>query len=146
MLIQNSFSTSFFSDEATFVLNGEVNKHNCRYWSDTNPHWMIEGHTQYPQKVNVWAGILNDTLIGPYFIDDNLNAERYEAMLRNQIVLRIREVTNDHFDDTWFQQDGAGPHYGVHVRAYLDTEFPGRWIGRRGPNEWPARSPDLSPL
>jgi len=24
--------------------------------------------------------------------------------------------------------------------------FPGRWIGRGGPQNWPARSPDLSPL
>ena len=24
--------------------------------------------------------------------------------------------------------------------------FPGRWIGRRGPVEWPPRSPDLTPL
>lgn len=55
-----------FSDEATFTLKGEVNRHNCRYWSDTNPAWMLESHTQYPQKVNVWAGILNDTIIGPF--------------------------------------------------------------------------------
>lgn len=27
-----------FSDEATFELTGNVNRHNCRYWSDTNPH------------------------------------------------------------------------------------------------------------
>ena len=31
------------------------------------------------------------------------------------------------------------------VRRFLDEEFPGRWIGRRGPVEWPARSPDLTP-
>ena len=27
----------------------------------------------------------------------------------------------------------------------FDETFPGRWIGRRGPIEWPARSPDLTP-
>ena len=31
------------------------------------------------------------------------------------------------------------------VRSWLDRKFPDRWIGRRGPIEWPARSPDLSP-
>ncbi|MBZ5796973.1 hypothetical protein K8353_43720, partial [Burkholderia contaminans] len=30
--------------------------------------------------------------------------------------------------------------------AYLDEVFPNRWIGRRGRIEWPARSPDLTPL
>lgn len=46
----------------------------------------------------------------------------------------------------WFQQDGAPPHYAAIVRQYLDRIFPGRWIGRRGAIEWPARSPDLTPL
>jgi len=27
-----------FSNEATFELTGNVNKHNCRYWSDINHH------------------------------------------------------------------------------------------------------------
>jgi len=56
-----------FSDEATFYLNGEVNRHNCRYWSKENPHWMEEGHAQELQKVNVWAGIFGDNIIGPFF-------------------------------------------------------------------------------
>ena len=29
-----------------------------------------------------------------------------------------------------FQQDGAPPHYLGEVREYLNTRFPGRWIGR----------------
>ncbi|XP_018373143.1 PREDICTED: uncharacterized protein LOC108767664 [Trachymyrmex cornetzi] len=58
-----------FSDEATFELIGNVNRHNCRYWSDENPHWMYEAHTQIQQKVNVWAGILNEAIIGPFFIE-----------------------------------------------------------------------------
>ncbi|KAJ4428535.1 hypothetical protein ANN_24579 [Periplaneta americana] len=28
----------------------------------------------------------------------------------------------------------------------LDEQFPGHWIGRRGPVEWPARAPDLTLL
>lgn len=40
-----------FADDATFSLRGEVNRHNCRFWSDANPHWMMEIHTQRPQKV-----------------------------------------------------------------------------------------------
>ncbi|KAJ8946691.1 hypothetical protein NQ318_006948 [Aromia moschata] len=40
-----------FSDEATFFLNGHVNRQNTRYWSQENPHWMQEYHTQHPQKV-----------------------------------------------------------------------------------------------
>jgi hypothetical protein len=28
----------------------------------------------------------------------------------------------------------------------MDRQFPGYWIGRRGPVDWPPRSPDLTPL
>lgn len=134
-----------FSDEATFMLNGNVNRHNCRYWSSVNPHWMREQHTQHPEKLNVWLGILGGQFIGPFFIDGNLNANEYYRLLEQQIVPAIR-LASDNFDHVWFQQDGAPPHYGRNVRAFLNGMFPNRWIGRRGEIEWPARSPDLSPL
>ena len=34
----------------------------------------------------------------------------------------------------------------MHIHNHLNAVFPGRWIGRRGPIQWPARSPDLNPL
>ncbi|KAK2702960.1 hypothetical protein QYM36_018485 [Artemia franciscana] len=43
-------------------------------------------------------------------------------------------------------QDGAPPHFAICLCDYLNQNFPERWIGRRGPVEWPNRSPDLSPL
>lgn len=46
----------------------------------------------------------------------------------------------------YFQQDGAPPHYSLLVRYILDTIFPNRWIGRKGPLKWAPRSPDLTPL
>jgi hypothetical protein len=46
----------------------------------------------------------------------------------------------------WYQQDGAPPHYAVIVRRYLEEVFPNWWIRRRDQIEWPARSPDLTPL
>ncbi|KAG8267354.1 hypothetical protein J6590_053805 [Homalodisca vitripennis] len=49
-----------FSDEATFMLNGNVNQHNCRYWSNINPHWMKKQHTQHPEKFNEWLGIIGE--------------------------------------------------------------------------------------
>ena len=45
-----------------------------------------------------------------------------------------------------FEQDGAPPHLGSHVRRFLDAIFPNRWIGRAGPTAWPPRSPDITPL
>ena len=42
----------FFSDETTFYLNGLVNKHNVRYWSDTNPSITIQTVMKSP-KLNI---------------------------------------------------------------------------------------------
>lgn len=147
-----ALGTILFSDESTFTLNGEVNRQNCRYWSAENPNWMRETHTQYPQKVNVWAGIIGDHIIGPIFIDGNLTAEKYLNMLRNEVIPALANLYPNAIDpslpngNVWFQQDGATPHYALMVRTYLDEIFPNKWIGRRGTIEWPARSPDLTPL
>lgn len=61
-----------FSDEATFMLNGNVNRHNGHYWSQKNPHLLIENHTQNPIKLNVWAGIFDGKIVGPIFLDGKL--------------------------------------------------------------------------
>lgn len=139
-----------FSDESTFFVNGNVNTQNCRYWSDENPHFFREGHTQYPEKLNVWAGILGDHIIGPIFLEENLTGPIYLDMLQNRIVPMIIETVrrnpNEFHRNVTFQQDGAPPHYYADVRHYLNATYPGQWIGRRGSTEWPARSPDLTPL
>lgn len=64
----NYLFSIIYSDEATFQLNGHVNRHNCRFWSDENPRWMSEARAQYPRKLNVCAGVLNNT--------SNLNAAK----------------------------------------------------------------------
>lgn len=141
-----------FSDESTFTLHGHVNRQNCRYWSNENPHWMREEHTQYPEKINVWAGIVGNHIVGPFFIDGNLNGDKYLELLQNNVVPTLTNLYPDPANpqvpanNIWFQQDGAPPHYQINVRQYLNQIFPNRWIGRRGSIEWPARSPDLSLL
>lgn len=40
-----------------FTLTGAVNGENCRYWSDENPNFYREHHTQKTKKLNVWAAI-----------------------------------------------------------------------------------------
>lgn len=134
-----------FSDEATFCLNGTVNRHNCRYWSQNNPYWVQEAHTQHSQKLNVWAGIYNNRIIGPFFLEGNLNGNMYLELLDAQIIPALEE-NGQLPNNIWFQQDGAPPHYARIVRDRLNRTFPNRWIGRRGAIEWPPRSPDLNPL
>jgi len=67
------------------------------------------------------VGILDNALIGPFFIERNLTAAKYEDMLRHEIVPAIQTIVGDNFENTWFQQDGAAPHYGRNVCYYLST-------------------------
>lgn len=47
---------------------------------------------------------------------------------------------------TFFQQDGAPPHYRLEVQQLLDEKLPTLWIGRGVPTPWPSRSPHLTLL
>ena len=42
-------------------------------------------------------------------------------------------------------QDSAPVHYAIVVRERLDEHFSSRWLDRRGPHEWPPRSPVITP-
>jgi hypothetical protein len=64
-------------------------------------------------------------------------------MLENEVWPIVS--TWDNINDLILMQDGAPSHFALDVRDWLDRHFPGRWLGRRGPHEWPAWSPDLTP-
>lgn len=65
---RNFLKNVLFSDEASFTTNGVVSSQNCRYWATENPRWVINCKSQYSQKINVWCGILNERIIGPFFL------------------------------------------------------------------------------
>ena len=56
---------SFFSDEVTFYLHELVNKHNIRYWCETNPRVTIESAVK-SLKLNVGYTMSKTQLIGPF--------------------------------------------------------------------------------
>ena len=58
----------------------------------------------------------------------------------------LEEVPFDLIQHMWFMHDGALLHFVLAARAILHQRFPNKWIGRQGPIQWPARSPDLNPL
>lgn len=64
----NFLKKIIFSDEATFTTNGIVSSQNCRWWAQDNPNFVINCKRQYSQKINVWCGIFNETVIGSFFV------------------------------------------------------------------------------
>lgn len=135
-----------FSDECLFTRIGLFNQHNEHWWSTRNPKLTREHSYQHRFSVNVWAGILNDRLVGPYFIQGRLTGETYLDLLRTMVSTMLDDIPLAYLQEIYFQQDGAPPHYHRAVREYLNSQFGERWIGRGGPIPWPARSPDLNKM
>ncbi|UYV77723.1 hypothetical protein LAZ67_15002053 [Cordylochernes scorpioides] len=102
----------------------------------------LDSKTIHPIAVKFWDIIRG--LIGPFRFEGTVTGINYLTMLADSIFPAIRALYGN--DDFYFQLDGAPPHYHRDVRAYLDQNLSGQWIGRRGPIEFPARSPDLTPL
>lgn len=140
------FEKTLWSDESTFKKDGFKNLHNLHEWHVDNPHLIREDRSQYQFKVNMWTGILNGTVIGPFELPENLTAQAYLDFLQNQLPDLLEEVPLNIYGSMWYQQDGCPAHYARTVREFLDREYPDRWIGRGGTISWPARSPDLNPI
>lgn len=85
-------------------------------------------------------------MIGPYFFDEHLTGQVYLNFLREELPILLENVNLSLRTSFFLQHDGAPPHYHADVRRYLDNWKGNNWIGRGGPIEWPARSPDLTPL
>lgn len=135
-----------YTDEATFTRHGTSNVHNEHFWAQENPHETLECNFQERFSVNVWCGIIDDQLIGPHIFESSLTGEMYLNFLRDDLPTFLNDVPINTKERMILQQDGAPPHYSRNVKEYLNTLFPERWIGRGGPHQWPARSPDLTPL
>lgn len=143
----NFLKKILYTDEATFTTNGVVTSQNIRMWCDVNPHWVVECKRQYSAKVNVWCGIINEKIIGPYFFNENLNGMTFLRFLQNEFSNDIDELPLDYRYNLHLQFDGATIHNAVIVRDWLNLNFSNCWIGRNSPLIlWPPRSPDLTPL
>lgn len=135
-----------FTDEANFSRNAIRNFHNNHFWAEENPHTIVEVNHQEQFSVNVWAGIVDDYLIGPFFLPRRLNGENYRHFLENDLPVLLEDVPVLIRNRMWFMHDGAPAHFSVLARAYLDQNYNNRWIGRAGTELWPPRSPDLNSL
>ena len=59
----------WFSDEAHFHLNAQVNKRNCRFWGSEKPDLYLE-KPLHDEKVTAWAAMISAGFIGPFVFED----------------------------------------------------------------------------
>ncbi|EZA62313.1 hypothetical protein X777_04052, partial [Ooceraea biroi] len=135
-----------WTDEAIFTRRGILNQRNSHLWLHENPHAIHEQHFQHEFRCNVWLGIIDDILIGLYFLPPRLNADTLLQFLNNDFYTLFEDVPLNMRRNSWFQLDGCPAHYGRSLRQWLNIHYPNRWIGRTGPVAWPTRSPDFTPL
>lgn len=136
-----------WSDETTFTNSGIFNRRNKHFYATENPHLLQETRPQVRFHLNVWCGLLDDRVLGPFFIDGNLNSQKYLELLQGPLEEALDNLPLNYVMNLeGFQQDGAGPHNSAMVTGYLHHRFPDRWMGTRGPVGWPPRSPCLNPL
>ncbi|EZA51190.1 hypothetical protein X777_10260, partial [Ooceraea biroi] len=75
-----------------------------------------------------------------------VNGEIYRDFLEHNLPILLENVPLHIRRNMIYQHDGAPTHSSRNVWRFLDATYPNRWIGRGGPQHWPARSPDLTPL
>ncbi|EFN60832.1 hypothetical protein EAG_00064, partial [Camponotus floridanus] len=56
---------------------------------------------------NVWCGLLDGCIVGPYFIEGNLTGEAYLNLLQNELPEMLENINLHTVQNMWIQQDGA---------------------------------------
>ena len=143
-------SCVWWSDEAHFHLNGQVNRQNYRFWAERPPQEVLETPLHSP-KVTVWCALSAQGIIGPFFFENGagetvtVNSRRYLAVLK-RFLRALTARCADTLSQQWLQQDGATAHTSRANLAWLHERLEGRLISRRAAVTWPPHSPDLTPL
>lgn len=134
-----------WTDEAKFDREGLFNTHNRHFWADTNPRMVQERGFQNKFSINVFCLLRNNEL---RFITyrETLNSARYVMIINDFVGEYLDNLPLADLRSLWYQLDGAPAHCTHDVAAILTNLFDDRWIRRLGPWDWPARSPDLTPL
>lgn len=102
-----------------------------------HPYWF---------SLNVWVNTLGDQHLELLVLPNRLTNAVYCTFLVNDLPVLLEHVPLDQWQHMWFIHDGAPTHVLCIVRQHLNQTFGEQWIGRGDPVNWPAQSPDLSPL
>ena len=94
----------------------------------------------------------NETIVGPFFFERNVNGVIYLEMLNEQVFPELLHSFNDpfvngSFQRLWWAQDGAPSHRTVDVREFLTEFFEGRITALNHSSQCPPPPPtsDLTP-
>jgi hypothetical protein len=92
---------------------------------------------QCQQQVNIWAGILTDQLLGLIVLPNIRTGAGYRRF--SEIDLPVPLEQRQHM---CFMQDRTSPYFLPTVRYHLSHILGEEWVGRGGPVNRPAKSPN----
>ena len=77
------------------------------------------------------AGIVYDSLTGPFELLPGLTGANYLQFLRCDLPQLLQKMPVDCRSSMWFLHDGASFHFSRMMRRFLDANcYPCWWIGR----------------
>jgi hypothetical protein len=71
----NFLRAVLWTDESLFTRDGVFNTHNSHYYDVSNPHLHEINKSQDRFQLMVWAGVIGNQLIGPYFFEGGINGK-----------------------------------------------------------------------
>ena len=101
----------WFSDEAHFLLCGQVNSKNNVFWGTQAPDEVLQ-RPLHSVKCTAWVAISKHGIIGPFWFENaneeavTVTKERYIVVL-NKFWTALGSRHGVNRDVQWFQQDGA---------------------------------------
>lgn len=134
---KEEWSKIVFTDESRFALfknDGRINVRRRRNERQSND-CFLERHTVPTMGVMVWGAISYNSKSPLVRIEGTINAKKYISDVLEPVCIPFLRKHRG----AVFQQDNARPHTAHIVSTYLND----RNIEM---SDWPARSPDLSPI
>lgn len=129
------FDSVVFSDEKRFRLDGPDG--NSNYWRDPAKKPLYKVRRQNGGgSVMVWGAIGIKGKSELICIDERVNSQIYQELLRSHLLPTLRTIGGD---TAVFQQDNAPAHVSNSTLEFFRKE-------NVSVLAWPANSPDLNPI
>jgi hypothetical protein len=82
------------TNEATFRINGCINRRNYRIWGSKKTHVTHEFVRDSP-KLNVWCGLIHDHIFGPFvFAENTIDGRMFLDMLELFLFPQVDDLPN----------------------------------------------------
>jgi hypothetical protein len=109
-----------WTDESYFSQDNIFNQHNNHIWATENPFAVHPCAHQHRFGINLWAGVIDNNLVGPFTLPAKVNAENFLQFLQNDFEVLLEDLPLAILRQMWLQMDGASPHFRRIVRDWCD--------------------------